>query len=256
MTKAITAALTALLDWGREHTSPTDANSPHELLIAAKAALDAKGYPVAPAKFRDQLRGGTSLLLEAALCAFEWMIANRFSEDESTAAERDPEDFPDWKVALNQTWDGMGWSAMRHMSMQAGAIVLTVWDHMTASGYEHNGAAYDWEFVPAVMSRLDWEKLADDNQYTGVPYWPDPAPIFAAMLADDPEHFETTETARRTIWMGKARAAAINWWAFPTFADENPETFDAAFKRGDDPEEFVKQEGERLDLHKFGKAWG
>jgi hypothetical protein len=34
-----TAALRALLDWARENTSPTDANSPHELLIAAAAAL-------------------------------------------------------------------------------------------------------------------------------------------------------------------------------------------------------------------------
>ena len=41
------AALVALLDWGREHTSPTDANSPHALLIdAAAAALKAMGGSV------------------------------------------------------------------------------------------------------------------------------------------------------------------------------------------------------------------
>lgn len=32
-------ALRDLLDWGREHTSPRDANSPHELLIAAVNAI-------------------------------------------------------------------------------------------------------------------------------------------------------------------------------------------------------------------------
>jgi hypothetical protein len=32
-------ALRALLDWGREHTSPRDANSPHKLLVAAADAL-------------------------------------------------------------------------------------------------------------------------------------------------------------------------------------------------------------------------
>jgi hypothetical protein len=33
-------ALRALLDWGRENTSPRDANSPHALLVAAMEALD------------------------------------------------------------------------------------------------------------------------------------------------------------------------------------------------------------------------
>lgn len=32
-------ALCELLEWGREHTSPRDANSPHELLVKASAAL-------------------------------------------------------------------------------------------------------------------------------------------------------------------------------------------------------------------------
>ena len=40
------AALEALLDWGREHTSPTQPNSPHNLLVAACAAIaKAKGNP-------------------------------------------------------------------------------------------------------------------------------------------------------------------------------------------------------------------
>jgi hypothetical protein len=34
------AALQALLDWGREHTSPRDPNSPHTLLIDAVRAID------------------------------------------------------------------------------------------------------------------------------------------------------------------------------------------------------------------------
>ena len=34
------AALCALTNWAREHTSPQDSNSPHELLIAAQAAIE------------------------------------------------------------------------------------------------------------------------------------------------------------------------------------------------------------------------
>jgi hypothetical protein len=33
------AALQALTDWGRDHTSPKDPNSPHALLVAASAAI-------------------------------------------------------------------------------------------------------------------------------------------------------------------------------------------------------------------------
>lgn len=33
-------ALAKLLNWGRDNTSPRDQNSPHPLLVEAKAALD------------------------------------------------------------------------------------------------------------------------------------------------------------------------------------------------------------------------
>ena len=37
--KDVTGSLKALLDWGRDHTSPTQSNSPHDLLVAAHNAL-------------------------------------------------------------------------------------------------------------------------------------------------------------------------------------------------------------------------
>jgi hypothetical protein len=52
----VRSALAGLLDWAREQTSPRDANSPHDLLVEAAAALDAVnvGAPLAqvlPVKF-------------------------------------------------------------------------------------------------------------------------------------------------------------------------------------------------------------
>ena len=38
-------ALEALTEWGCTHTSPRDANSPHELLIAARAAIAKTALP-------------------------------------------------------------------------------------------------------------------------------------------------------------------------------------------------------------------
>lgn len=38
-TPALVSALEALVDWGRNHTSPSDPNSPHKLLIDAVEVL-------------------------------------------------------------------------------------------------------------------------------------------------------------------------------------------------------------------------
>lgn len=55
---------------------------------------------------------------------------------------------------------------------------------MQAKGSEFIGA-YDWEFVPEVMVRLDWLKLCDDNQYHREPYYPDIDALLAAILTAD-----------------------------------------------------------------------
>lgn len=44
------SALTNLLNWGREHTSPSHRNSPHELLVAAHEAIEKAGGSVPEAK--------------------------------------------------------------------------------------------------------------------------------------------------------------------------------------------------------------
>jgi hypothetical protein len=44
----IANALAALLDWGRENTSPRDPNSPHALLVEAAAALEARKAALCP----------------------------------------------------------------------------------------------------------------------------------------------------------------------------------------------------------------
>lgn len=109
--------------------------------------------------------------MEAALCAWEWVI------DHAGAAE------PRFPV-VQELLDGIGFSAVRHCSMQAGCIALQVYEHMEARGYEFTGA-YDWEFVPAVLAILDWQKLADDNQFHGEPYQPNPQDLFAVIYAAD-----------------------------------------------------------------------
>ena len=56
-------------------------------------------------------------------------------------------------------------------------------------------------------------------------------------------------------WMKEARRAGEHFWCYKEFVDDNPDRAATAYYRGEDPYDYIEQEGERLDLHKFGKAW-
>lgn len=121
--------------------------------------------PAKPARFADT-ESYTPLQMEAALCAWEWMLENADG------------------ALLKELWEWVGSSAMRSCSTQAGDIAKRTYEHMEAQGYEFVGA-YDWEFVPDVLAKLDWSRLVDDNQYARMPYDPDVGALFAAMVATD-----------------------------------------------------------------------
>lgn len=129
-----------------------------------------------PARFSDR-RSFTALEVEGALCAWEWMMDNR------------------GRSAVMEEWfDRVGSAGMRMCSQQAGAIASRVYAHMEEHGYEFVGS-YDWEFVPEVMSRLDWGALCSDNQYSRGVYDPNAADLFVTMLSADLA--STTDPGRR-----------------------------------------------------------
>ena len=57
-------------------------------------------------------------------------------------------------------------------------------------------------------------------------------------------------------WFAEARRAGEHWWSYRELVDDNPEGGKAAFAAGIDPFEYIKEEGQRLDLHEMGPAWG
>lgn len=137
--------------------APPPAASPAEAPTAAP--------PAKPARFAEAT-SYSPLQMEAALCAWEWMLGK-------------------WDDALlKELWEGVGSSAMRFCSIQAGDIAHRTYEHMKAQGYEFIGA-YDWEFVPDVLAKLDWSLLVDDNQFARAPYDPDVDVLFTAMVAAD-----------------------------------------------------------------------
>lgn len=179
-----------------------------------------------PEKFRDK-PSFSPLEMEAALCAWEWMLESR---------DKEP---------LDSHFKGLGYAAMRHCSIQAGSIALAVYEEMEQQDYEFEDA-YDWEFVPSVICRLDWAALTEDNQYNGAPYWPDIPALLAGFLAANPTSF--TKRDRNAEWRAKAKAECQKQWAYPGLLDDHAERSSQACANGEDPAEFVKWLGEKYDL--------
>lgn len=188
-------------------------------------------------KFRDRTEY-TYAQVEGALCAWEWMLEND---------EKDP---------LKSLFENMGSAAMRMASIQAGDICDRVYKHMEANEYEFIGA-YDWEFVPDVLDRIDWQKLIKDNQYDGPPYDPDIHAIFTAMVAadkalraPDKRMFSKNETLLAPLdrWLERARIEAKKQWAYAELIADHIDRATKAHEAQQDPAEFVKWLGEKYDL--------
>ncbi|WP_378952140.1 hypothetical protein [Mesorhizobium sp. ANAO-SY3R2] len=205
---------------------------------AAVLALDSAVTP--PVKSRDR-QFYTPLEMEAALCAWEFLL--------------DHENLPEEKrvPAIAGAFGSMGYAAMRHVSMQAGAIALAVHDHMETNDYEHDGGSYDWDFVPSVLVKLDWLHLVQDNQYSGEPYRPDIPTLFELVLADLGD--QITKRDRAAEWMAKARRECHKQWGYAELIDDHEERTRVAFEAKQDPAEFVRLLGEKYDLEPAGLAW-
>ncbi len=169
----------------------------------------------------------TDLQMEAALCAWEYMLEQRDS------------------AALAPFFEGHGTAGMRLVAIGAGEAALAVYDHMEALGLEFT-EAYDYTFVPGVLDRLDWTKLVNHRLYAGEPYSPELATILDQIRAENPTAFYNDDP--KEAWLRRATAEAQRLWAYPGLITENPELADKAFDRAENPEAFAKAQGEYLDL--------
>lgn len=194
-----------------------------------------------PEKFRER-DVYSYAQVEGALCAWEWVLGN---------AEKEP---------MKSYFEGVGSAGMRMASIQAGDICDRAYKHMEAHGYEFVGS-YDWEFVPAVLTRIDWNTLINDNQWNGPAYEPDIDAIFTAIFAADKaqsspdlRRFAKNDTLLAPLdrWLERARIEARKQWAYAELIDDHIERAQEAHKAEQDPAEFVKWLGEKYDLIPVG----
>ena len=169
----------------------------------------------------------SDLQMEAALCAWEYMLEQRDS------------------AALAPFFKGHGTAGMRLAAIGAGEAALAVYAHMEALGLEFIDA-YDYTFVPGVLDRLDWNKLIQHHLYAGEPYLPELATILDQIRAENPKAFFHDDP--KEAWIRRATAEAQRLWAYPDLISENPEMADHAFHQAENPEAFAKALGEDLNL--------
>lgn len=174
-------------------------------------------------KFRDR-DDFKQIEVEAALCAWEDMCERRDS------------------ALLRPHFEHLGSAAMRMVSQQAGYIAMQVYDLMETRGFEYIGA-YDWEFVPAVLNRLNWTLLCEDNQYAGPPYEPDLDVILDDMMATMGDFSDS--------WLENAKREAKKQWKYEALVTDHEDKID----RTETPAAWVKRIGEKYDLTPVGGYW-
>lgn len=175
--------------------------------------------------------------VEGALCVYEWMMEAR---------EKVP--------AIDSWFDTLGSPGMRCCAIQAGDICDRAYRHLGALGYEFH-SAYDFEFVPDVCAKLDWDALCNDNQYDGPRYNPDINAIVVALIAADmAKHSDPLRRDYQRVqltpseYIAACRREGERQWGYGDLVSDHPEKVTKAMEMDEAPAEFVKWLGEKYDL--------
>lgn len=116
-------------------------------------ALVPPAAPVSPVDAIPVVAGSRSFTvgeMETALCIWEAMLYFR-------GLHEDHRSVPDGVIRMSELWDAAGWQAMR---THVRAIVPLAEEAYTAlsDALEEGGFTFDFDFVPAVVSALDWSE--------------------------------------------------------------------------------------------------
>lgn len=175
----------------------------------------------------DNNRTLTLAEVETALCVWEDLLERRDSE------------------LFRSLFDNHGTSCMRSCAIQAGLIAEETFTLLEKQGYEFS-LPFDWEFVPFIVSQLDWRALMTDNQYGGAAYQPDIAELAGKALESFKNDFQWSDPQQ--TWVNNAASWARQLYAYPGLITENEEDAIVAYKAGETPKEYVQRLGEKFNL--------
>jgi hypothetical protein len=209
-------------------TNENEAEEKYQGLASQKPAGTANADPTSIAKISihvgfDTTTSSVARLLEGALCAWEWMLENQDSDN------------------LKELWSTHGTAAMRHCAMRAGDLANRVYQLMTSKSIEF-ADAYDFEFVPAVMHRLDWPQLTESYLYNRDKYEPDLNLILTNMMSA-----MTSFVTPKDRWAETAKRYAQKKYCYPQLIDEHVDRIDF----NEDPADWVDKIAKKYDLNTF-----
>lgn len=163
----------------------------------------------------------TSAETEAALCAWEWILEHRDTK-------------------FKADFEAAGTSGMRLVAQQAGRIVHAVWEML--EGAQHYHAPFDFEFAPAVLENLPWDRVIENNRHGDGRYSPAVPALAFIVWSRQRSNFEHPRQARR-LWTTLARTYCAA--AFGCVLELDPVESYAAFNKGQAPTDFVAKIAER-----------
>ena len=108
--------------------------------------------------------------VETALCVYEYIHECYRNEDADELSK-----------LIRLLFEAFGHGGMRSSCVQAARFVEKCYHFAEHNGLGHLTETFDWEFVPMICKRLNWETLCDNNQYGDGEWMPD-APAFMATI--------------------------------------------------------------------------
>ena len=87
--------------------------------------------------------------VNSALCIWEEILECRGLEEDATKVAN-------WQMCIANIFAGIGTAAMRDMAVGLVRPLDRLWEEIDEFDGQNHMAPYDWEFVPWVISRMDW----------------------------------------------------------------------------------------------------
>ena len=119
----------------------------------------------------------TALEMEAALCAWEFLMDN---DVRSGCIGEIPDTATPFQKFISECMDGWGYAQMRYAARMLGTYIPRVYDAYEKA-YGDYDDAYDWEFVPAVIKALPLEEVFEAGAYKREYAWPRPSDVVEVM---------------------------------------------------------------------------
>lgn len=118
--------------------------------------------------------------VQSALCVFEWLI--NITNKPGMAVDDKQREFDE---KIRGLFEDYGWSGMRSVTVQASVFVDQCWDWAEKNAdFLTSSSSFDWDFCPMVCRRIDWARLAENNQYGNGAELPDVIPFMSALVAE------------------------------------------------------------------------